>query len=257
MNYLPDACNHGAKIFTQTEVHHLERTDTGWAIHYQRLDSGRKRFDAPTDFVEADVVVLAAGTLGSTEILLRSKAAGLAMSDCVGQRFSGNGDVLAFAYNADREINGVGFGARRPSEEEPVGPCITGVVDLRMQPELGEGMVIEDGSIPGAGADLLPELMSAAAKLEGARANAGDAADAAATKRELESILLGPRHGAMRNTQTFLVMTHDAGDGALVLDGERLRVQWPGVAHERIFEHVQRTSRSARMRLAALRSATR
>ncbi|HEX8115117.1 MAG TPA: GMC oxidoreductase [Kofleriaceae bacterium] len=43
----------------------------------------------------ADVVVLAAGVLGSTEVLLRS-AGGLALSDALGSKFSTNGDFLGF-----------------------------------------------------------------------------------------------------------------------------------------------------------------
>ena len=56
---------------------------------------------------------VAAGTLGSTEILLRSKSKGLATSDHVGRRFTGNGDVLGFGYNTDRIIEGIGFWRNR------------------------------------------------------------------------------------------------------------------------------------------------
>lgn len=41
-------------------------------------------------------VFLGAGALGTTEILLRSKALGMNMSSRVGQDMSGNGDILAF-----------------------------------------------------------------------------------------------------------------------------------------------------------------
>ncbi len=47
-------------------------------------------------FVIADVVFLATGTLGSNEILLRSKSYGLEVSDYLGKGFSGNGDVSVF-----------------------------------------------------------------------------------------------------------------------------------------------------------------
>ena len=50
-------------------------------------------------FITADVVFLAAGTLGSNEILLRSKAYGLEVSDRLGKGFSGNGDVSVFSHN--------------------------------------------------------------------------------------------------------------------------------------------------------------
>jgi cholesterol oxidase len=69
MNYLPDAVNHGAEIFTRTDVRFVERVDGRWLVHYQLLGSGRETFDAPTLTVAADIVFISAGTLGSTEIL--------------------------------------------------------------------------------------------------------------------------------------------------------------------------------------------
>src|SRR5262249_20220221 len=138
MNYLPDSRNHGAEIFTQASVSYVERRDAKWAVHYQVLDSGREQFDAPALFVTADIVILSAGTLGSTEILLRSAANGLRLSGHLGQNFSGNGDVLAFAYNTEQEINSVGLGDRDPKGRE-VGPCITGIIDIRNQPVLEDG----------------------------------------------------------------------------------------------------------------------
>src|SRR5262249_3286372 len=35
MNYLPDAWNFGAEIYTQVAVRHLERKDEKWVVHYQ------------------------------------------------------------------------------------------------------------------------------------------------------------------------------------------------------------------------------
>ena len=87
-----------------TSVRRISRENDRWLVHYQILDGGREEFDAPTMVVSADILVLAAGTLGSTEILLRSKANGLALSDRLGNNFTGNGDVLGFGYNNDIEI---------------------------------------------------------------------------------------------------------------------------------------------------------
>lgn len=44
------------------------------------------------------MLFLGAGTLGTTEILLRSRSMGMSMSKNVGQNLSGNGDLLAFGY---------------------------------------------------------------------------------------------------------------------------------------------------------------
>jgi cholesterol oxidase len=241
MNYLPDARNHGAEIFTQVSVRYIERREDKWFVHYEPLHEGREDFKAPDMFVTADIVMLGGGTLGSTEILLRSKAQGLPLSGCVGQRLSGNGDVLGFSYNGDQEVNGIGFGHRRPGEIPPVGPCITGVIDMRNQPVLTDGMIVEEGSIPGALAGLIPAALETAAKAVGKDTATSMVDLIEQKKRELESLVGGAHHGAIHNTQTYLVMTHDSGNGQMELENDRLKLQWPGVGDEPIFDKVNNT----------------
>ena len=238
MNYLPDAKAHGAEIFTLAHVKRIERRGDRWAVHFQALETGRERFDAPTLFVTADVVVLAAGALGSTEILLRSKQAGLPLSDRVGERFSGNGDVLGFAYNCDVPVNGVGYGTLHADGKKPVGPTITGIIDLRNQPILDEGMVIEDGAVPSGLGKLMAAFYSASATVMGKDTDRGVRDELAEGRRAMESIVRGPYHGSVHNTQTFLVMTHDDGNGRIVLDGDHVKVDWPGVGQQPIFQSV-------------------
>jgi cholesterol oxidase len=241
MNYLPDARNHGAEIFTRVLVRYIERSGAGWLVHFQPLQEGREKFDAPAMFVSADIVMLGAGTLGSTEILLRSKAQGLPVSDLLGQRFTGNGDVLGFSYNGGATVNGMGFGHRQPGEIPPVGPCITGIIDIRNQPVLNDGMVVEEGSIPGAIAGLMPAALAAAASTGGKDTVAGLPGLIAQKTRELESLVGGAYRGATKNTQTYLVMTHDSGDGRMSLKNDRLQLDWPGVGSEPIFDKVNDT----------------
>jgi|CXWL01.1.fsa_nt_gi cholesterol oxidase len=237
MNYLPDAVNHGAEIYTRTAVRWLERRDGRWVVHFQLIGEGREAFDGPELFVTADLVVLGAGALGSTEILLRSKDRGLALSQQVGQRFTGNGDVLGFAYNCDREINGVGFGAVKPSAIGPVGPCITGIIDLRDTPNVNDGFVIEEGSAPGAIAATLPKSLGLAS-LGGTDTDEGLVDRLREHGRALLSLVRGAYHGAVRNTQTYLAMAHDDSDGRLELRDDRLRIRWPGVGEKPIFKTV-------------------
>ncbi|MGD0799011.1 MAG: alpha/beta fold hydrolase [Acidobacteriaceae bacterium] len=247
MNYLPDAANHGAEIYTQTAVRFLERKDDQWLVHFDLIEEGREVFDAPTLFVRADLVLLAAGTLGSTEILLRSAAKGLPLSGRLGHNFSGNGDVLGFGYNCDRPMDGVGFGHHPKEGRPPVGPCITGIIDMRDAcdaPNVREGMVIEDGSVPGPLASLLPAAFSAAAALVGRPAHIGPLDWVKSKLREAESLVLGPYHGAVRNTQTYLVMAHDDEAGRILLKDDQLRIEWPGVGDQQVFK-------TANARLAA------
>jgi cholesterol oxidase len=240
MNYLPDAKNHGAEIYTNVSVRHIERGDRRWVVHYQLLDSGRKRFNAPTIFVTADIVILSAGTLGSTEILLRSKVAGLPLSDKIGCNFTGNGDVLAFSYNSDNEVNGIGFGHHPPKGRNPVGPCIAGVIDIRHKERpLNEGMVIEEGSIPGALAPLLPASFAKVSKIISRDTDSGVVDLIREREREVESLVRGAYKGAIQNTQTYLVMTHDDGAGRLCLEGDRLHIDWPDVGDQPVFKRVE------------------
>ncbi len=238
MNYLPDARNNGADIFTEISVRYIERKGNRWLVHYQLLHTGREKFDAPTMFVSADIVVLSAGTLGSTEILLRSKHNGLSLSSRVGENFSGNGDVLAFSYNCDEEINGVGFGHRSPDGRQKVGPCITGVIDMRKQPQLADSMVLEEGSIAGAFAAFLPKLFAAAAALLGKDTDEGLQDRLHEFERQLESLTFGAYRGAVRNTQTMLAMSHDDAKGRLFLEDNRLRISWPDVGTQPNFARV-------------------
>jgi cholesterol oxidase len=238
MNYLPDAWNHGAEIFTRTLVRSLERRNGRWLVHLQLLDTGRERFDAPETFVSADLVVLSAGTLGSTEILLRSARDGLPVSSMLGQRFTGNGDVLAFSYNSDVEIDGVGWGARNPGQLGPIGPTITGIIDVRDTADLADGMVIEEGATPGAVAGFLPEMLAAVSKLLGRDTDRGMFDLLREAGREWESLLRGPYFGAVRNTQVYLVMAHDDGRGSMSLEGDRLRVDWDRVGEQAIFRAI-------------------
>lgn len=239
MNYLPDAKRHGAEIYCETAVRHVERSADGrWLVHFQLLETGRERFDAPALFVTADIVILAAGVLGSTEILLRSKEKGLPVSDRLGQGFSGNGDVLGFAYNNQVEINGIGFAQKDPASLGPVGPTITGVIDLRDQKKLEDNIIIEEGAIPGALAPILPLAFKEAASLNGT--NTAPEQSASQCKREEESLLRpdGAYQGALKNTQTFLVMGHDGDNGQLRLENDRVRIHWPGVGDRPLFRKV-------------------
>ncbi|NQZ06130.1 MAG: GMC family oxidoreductase N-terminal domain-containing protein [Algicola sp.] len=232
MNYLPDAHNHGAEIFCEAPVSHLEKTDNGWLVHYQPVGLGRDKFDAPTQFVKADIVVVSAGTLGSTEILLRSKEKGLVLSDELGKNFSGNGDILGFGYNNDQAIDGVGFGQHKPGELTDVGPCITSIIDMRYGDDWRSRMVIEEGSAPGVLGKILPGALALAATAVGKDTDSGFMDGVKEKARELQSYIQGAYKGAVNNTQTYLIMSHDDGAGVMKLDDDKLRIDWPGVGEQ-------------------------
>ena len=239
MNYLPDAVNHGAEIFCETGVQYLERKGNKWLVYFHLYNVGREKFDAPPLCISADNVILSAGALGSTEILLRSKTKGLNVSPTLGKHFTGNGDVLGFGYNNDVKMNGIGLGKHFEDEDkEPVGPCITSIIDMRNREVLDEGMTLEEGSIPAPVAPLLTSAFITLSRLMGIDTDDGHQDWVAEKKREAVSLLKGPYRGALNNTQVYLVMTHDDGNGSMHLDNDRLEISWPDVGKQAIFKKV-------------------
>jgi len=232
-NYIPDAALHGAAIFCGARVDHLEKLSGGWRVH---LEGGQT--------AEADMVVLGAGTLGSTGILLRSARAGLSASPRLGHGFSGNGDVISFAYNNDVPIDGIGIGHPLREGAGPVGPCIAGLIDLRDTDLAESGMVIQEGAIPSALAAILPLMMKSSGTLFGEDTDDGFFDYWQEAGRSMKSLVGGAYRGAVNHTQTLLVMSHDGAGGQIVIDGEgRPRVIWPDVGDLVVYERVSETLR--------------
>lgn len=103
VNYLSDAWNWGAEMFCECEVRYVTKAPDGregyivyFAWHTGKRSKSR-RFGDDLMWVHAKkLVAFGAGSLGTTEILLRSRDMGLSMSDDVGTEMSGNGDMLGF-----------------------------------------------------------------------------------------------------------------------------------------------------------------
>ena len=94
---------HELDLWPLAEVDIIEALpDRGYVVHYKRQNPDEyiagKGHRFRRDTVTADVVILAAGCLGTTEIMLRSKVrrALPRASECVGAGFSTNGDHIAF-----------------------------------------------------------------------------------------------------------------------------------------------------------------
>lgn len=238
MNYLPDAFNHGADIFTEIHVRHIERMGDFWQVYFHPVKIGRENFDAPLMFIRAKNVILSAGSLGSTEILLRSAQHGLQLSDRLGKSFTGNGDVLGFGYNNDVPIHGIGLGNRGTDQIAKVGPCITSVIDMRERPDLESGMTLEEGTVPGPIRGIMAKSLITFSRLMGKDTDRGFGDYWKEKWRELKSLLMGPYQGAVDHTQIYLVMTHDDGNGEMGLNEGKLSINWRGVGKQEIFRKV-------------------
>ncbi|KAI8952433.1 glucose-methanol-choline oxidoreductase [Xylaria longipes] len=247
VTYLADAWNWGADIFCESEVRYITESPdgNGYLVYFAWHGGNRGHFKANIHddlmWVHAkEAVFLGAGAIGTTEILLRSKQMGLKMSDKVGQNMSGNGDMLAFGYNTDHEVNAIG--RKFPSPYHPIGPCITGIIDNRKGHENPlDGYVIEEGTVPGAFAPFMqalldfmpgniePEGESLYQRVQANLARAG-------------SFFLGPyfRKGAIERTQVYLIMSHDSSQAYLTLKEDKPVLEFIGVGRS---DHVKYLNR--------------
>lgn len=232
--YLPLAKSFGAKIFVQCDVQHLERHGDLWEVHFQQLETGSEPVKA-TCKLRARAVIVGAGVMGTTEILLRSQSLGLSLSSQLGARVSGNGDAFAFAYDCDDRLDSVGTGRRR-SARHPTGATILGVIDRR-EGELDKGVIIEEGAFPSGTAAALRKLMQLVASYSGAETGHGFRHWVRERLAELRDLLgVRTRDGALNRTLLFLLMGHDGADGIIELDRRgRSRIKWPQLRDRAVF----------------------
>jgi len=223
LTYLPDAARHGAEIFTHARVRRVTRSADGrWEVHLERLD-GTAAGDAPAAMrISADIVVLAAGTLGSTEILLRSREAGLAVSGRLGRSFSANGDIIAFGYGGKSRVNAIGVGHPARVDGLDVGACVSGQIEVVDEHDLAGSLTIQEGVLPSALAPLLPVLFIPNGRLLGA----------------LQSLVSGVYKGPFANLQTFFAVSHDSASGRLALEDDRVALVWPGAQDEPVYRRL-------------------
>ena len=165
-NYLSAAVRAGALIRDLCEVRTFEpRPGGGYVVRYAEHDLAREGHPFPTASlplhpVTCDRLVLAAGTLGTTYLLSRNRQALPGLSQALGTRFSGNGDLLTLAIRPRDRSTG-----KPIPVEGGIGPSITVAIRFPGRPDAdatagvpGRGFYIEDAGYP----DLLNWLIQAA-----------------------------------------------------------------------------------------------
>jgi len=236
--YIADAAAFGAEVFTGVRVLSLSRDErNGWRVWAMPTDEDTPR--GHKYFITADIVILGAGTLGSTEILLRSKAEGLAVSHWLGSRFTSNGDAIALAYNNDVEVNGIGVGDPAKAAVPPVGQAVNALIDLRDTKDVRDGLAMCECALPSAFASALPALLAPGAAVFGEHEKRTLGDELEAIERATDSLLKGAYQGAVHNTQTFLAVGHDAGNGVMRLEGDRIAIEWTNGPGQRVFQRIE------------------
>lgn len=229
-SYLDGAVQAGAQLVTRALVYAIEPHSGpggGWTLRV--LDTAvSTRYRGPRENglakaerlhgvrLHAREVVLAAGSLGSTELLLRSREeAGprFALSPALGSRFSANGDGLSMSIDEAVPVDSIGHGAETLADKPPVGPTITTVLDLRSRPALEQRIVVQDCAVPGALRRVMQEGLATVWALQHLgsswrtprHAQGPDASDPLAASPQLA-----------RHTQVLLAMGHDRSAGRVV-----------------------------------------
>jgi cholesterol oxidase len=211
-------------MFTEITVRYISKAPDGtWRVHAVRTDGKGDPL-----VLEAAIVVLAAGTLGSTEILLRSREAGLAVSDRLGKRFSANGDIIAFGYGAKTIVNSVGVGHPSRIEGLEIGASVTGQLEFRDPDCLDNELTVQEGAVPSAVAPSLPIMFLPNGRLLGA----------------LQSLVSGVYKGPFASLQTYFAVSHDSASGVFRLEGERLVMSWKDAAKEPCYERLDAALRA-------------
>ncbi len=131
LNYIPAAEAHGAQIRPLHEVQAIRRASTPgyrYAVEYWQVDADDYNTRHSKGVIEAKIVIVAAGAMGTPVILQRSAASLGGMPKAVGRYFSANGDRISMAALNEvkvRELLGLQRGPRVAYEGFPIGKPIT------------------------------------------------------------------------------------------------------------------------------------
>jgi len=215
LNYLSHFAAAGGEIRTLAEVKTFgPREEGGFSVDYVQHDPTSGTQTPVT--ITSDRLVLSAGSLGSTFLLLRNRDAFPAISDALGTHWCGNGDLLGFLGKSERVLD--------PER----GAVITSAI--RYEGENGRGYYIEDGGYPGFVSWLMEGTNAPGAAHRAAEFIARRVADV--VRHRPVSNLSGEFKALMGDGSTssgtlpLLGMGRDVPDGRLYLEDGFLENTW-------------------------------
>jgi cholesterol oxidase len=207
LNYLARAEALGATVRPLHLVQAISPVAGGYRVDYSEIRQGELR----AGHVTAPRVIVAAGSLGSSELLLRCRDQLRTLprlSPMLGHSWSANGDFMTVSVH-DRSI--------RPTH----GPTITAAVDFLDGSEAGHRFFVEDGGFPAIFGDWM------AAKRPFDWRNPGFSSMIGGLAFFLR------RYGDMDKMMPWFAQSHDASDGELYLGRvltrpwkTRLKIRW-------------------------------
>jgi cholesterol oxidase len=249
-NLLAQAHQAGAQLVTGASVLSLFRVDRQarrqeelrdpagagdlWVIDVVHTSPALQLRESKAMKVRARRVILAAGTLGTPEILLRSRSDRLSLSNKLGERFSCNGDNIAAVHGLPKKAHSTDD-EFRALEERKVGPTITSMIAV---PRKGDrlGFWIQEFSVPAPLKSLFAEIVTTGHMLAGLQ-SADRKPHGNENPGELDPCAVDP--DAIENTLLVGLIGHDSADGSLrlplpgLVDGRAqhqegtLQIVWP------------------------------
>jgi len=224
-------CNRGAKqSLDRTYLHHALRDGVELRLRTElrtlipTVHGYRLQLASPTgiEWVPAKRVVLAAGTLGTLDILHRS---GVPLGPMFGRRMSMNGDGLAFLYDTRRTI------------DTHHGAPISTSVRLRFDDPDGtrRTLMIMSGRVPRAALRLAGAGL---AVLAGTHTDPHAPRDHAAGRslRRLRDLVNVDAHGALARSFMYKLDGQDASRGDARFTPDGVVIDWPGYAEDPIMQ---------------------
>jgi cholesterol oxidase len=218
-NYIPWAEKHGALVRPLHLVRNIEPVNGGYRVSFDRLQDGERHPGSQT----ARIVIIAAGSLGSTELLLRCRdetGSLPALSQFLGRNWSSNGDFLTPAFY-NRTI--------APS----CGPTINCAIDfLDGVATDGRSFWIEDGGFPDLLADYIEKRGTSSAGGLGASIL-------------FDTLRYMVRKSPTRDVMPWFAQGVDAGNGVLslkrpwwIFGKRRLHLNWKIARSKPVFDAI-------------------
>jgi cholesterol oxidase len=241
-NLLAEAHANGAEIYTGASVLRVTKDNGLWSLEVVFTDHGLRRRHGSFTLLARNVV-LAAGALGTPEILMRSKGWRLPLSERLGHQFSCNGDNIAAAHKLDAAA-AAGAQEHEPLTQRRVGPTITGVIEeppRRAAADTADsapGFLIQEFAVPAPLKRLFDELVTTSEALHAL--NEGDATAHGNEGAGLDPCAVDP--DAMRHSMLLGIIGHDGSTGVLRAPGRKapadlktaeghLGIDWPEAKH--------------------------
>lgn len=242
-NYLTLADRQGADIRTRHEVSEFEHhADGGYIVRFRNLTDyeGTNPKHAPTGELHCKVLVVAAGALGSTYLMLSNAARLGGLPSALGSKFCGNGDLLGFI----RARNGRALDGSN-------GPAITSTMRvgdaLDGRPgSTGRGFYLQDGGYPAFAEWLVETSLINHPARRSVRAASAIGRFLSARLHGNPSSRLGAMIGSLIGDSTsssgtlpVLGMGRDVADGVASLRGDWLDIAWDLESSRTYFDRVK------------------